>query len=89
VVDLQDLVGVMRGLRCLKIDQVYLKQLRGLFFGAHFLKDLEEGASCEVHMAMIEPRLNLCPLLVVLEYYLQSVFLGDHRRRHNGYCQLG
>jgi hypothetical protein len=78
VVDLQDLVGVMRGLRCLKIYQIHLEKLRGLFLDAHFLKDLEEGASCEVHMAVIEPGLNLCPLLVVLKYYLQSVFLGDH-----------
>jgi hypothetical protein len=40
-------------------------------------------------MAVIEPGLNLCPLLVVLKYYLQSVFLGDHQRRQYGYCQLG
>ena len=78
VVDLQDLAGVMRALGCLKIDQIHLKQFRGLFLDAHFLKDLEDGASCEVHMAVIEPGLNLCPLLVVLKYYLQSVFLGDH-----------
>ena len=32
-------------------------------------------------MAVIEPGLDLGPLMGVLEHYLQSVFLWDHWRR--------